>query len=62
MFFKFIIKFFHSMDLNSASFEFHRHSMNSKSKFFYFFLNSFKTIRLYHNINIKRGSWFCVYS
>ncbi len=62
MFSDLIIKFCHSMNLNSASFEYHGHSMNSKSKFFYFLLDLFKMIRLYHNINIKRSSWFRVYS
>lgn len=50
------------MNLNSASFKCHGHSMNSKSKFFCFLLNFVKKIRLYHNINIKRSSWFGVYS
>ena len=59
---KFIIEFCHSMNLNSAAFEVHRHGMNSKSKFFCFLLDFVKKIRLYHNINIKRSSWFRIYS
>ena len=62
MFSEFIIKFCHSMNLNSASFEFHRHSMNSKSKCFRYFLDFVKKVRMRHNINIKRGPWFRVYS
>ena len=50
------------MNLNSTSFEFHRCGMNGKSKFFCFLHNMVKKIGLYHYINIKRGSWFCVYS
>ena len=62
MFSQFIIKFCHSMNLNSASFEFHRHRMNSKSKCFRFFLDFVKKVRMNHNINIKRSPWFRVYS
>ena len=57
-----IIEFCHSMNLNSTVFEIHWHSMNSKSKFFCSLLDFVKKIRLYHNINIERGSWFRVYS
>ncbi len=61
MFSKFIIKLCHSMNLNSASFEFHWCGMNSKSKLFYFLFDFAKNISLHHDINIKRRSWFRIY-
>ena len=62
MFSKFTIQFRDSMNLYGASFKFHRHGGNSKSKFFHFFLDYVNRIRHYHNINIKRSPWSCVYS
>ena len=60
MFPRFTIDFCHPLNLNGASFEFHRQGGNRESEFSYNFFDSIKRIRLHHNIDIKRGSWFCV--